>query len=289
MNIEEESVGGWYKKGFWILVGVVIFVLFLLFVLFSSDDNPIIDDSSLFTPNNTFVDDSETSSNITLLHFSNMPVTYRYSSLCVGPIVPRIEWAFEILENKTDGLLTFKQVSSEADIDFICSPESNTRAVGDYATEAVYGESSIESTSGSIIEKARIKFWSVREDTRPPSCFTFPSLELHEIMHTFGFAHHDYNRYSLMFPDAWQECVGKNQTITLHSTGETFMPEDKIDDEIVSCLKFIYSNGTQESCNGVYRDESDCPIEWYPDKYDESCCPEPNMFINDEGNCAYEI
>jgi hypothetical protein len=272
-----------FKIAFWITLSVLIIVILLNFLnsYDNSDDGVPLNDSEITTQ-------AQTNDNMTFLHFST-PVTYRFSSTCVGRIVPRIEWALDIIENETDGLVTFEQVSSEAEIDFICTNESNTYAIGDYATRMIYGESSIEIVSDPIIEKARIKFWSVKEDTSPPSCYTFPSLELHEIMHSFGFDHNDYDKYSLMYPDAWQECVAKNVTITLHSTGETFVPEDKIDDNIVSCLKFIYSNGEQGSCNDVYRTESDCPIGWYPDKWDEYCCPEPNMIINDEGDCDYSL
>jgi len=229
-------------------------------------------------------------SDINELHFSHVPVTYSYAESCIGPIIPRLEWAFDILENETEQLLSFENINGSADINFVCNSERNMEAVGTLITQFTYGQSLIEKLSGSVIEKTTIEFWSVREDTRPPSCINFPSLELHEIIHSFGFDHVENNRYSLMYLEAWTQCVAKNQTITLHSTGKTFIPEDKIDDEIISCLKYIYSNGEVEgSCEDVNFLEAEyggCSYGWYPVEGTNYCCPEPNMIINEDGYCA---
>jgi len=78
------------------------------------------------------------------------------------------------------------------------------------------------------------------------SCSNFPAREVHTILHSFGFAHADVPGYDdyygwadpnalrdIMFPDI----LCKFQT--------------KIEDKYSSCLKNIYSNGAEGSCDGV--------------------------------------
>ncbi len=270
------------KKG-WrnmiIFIGILVLVA-SVFISFSGD----------FPENSYAVHEEEkvedNFSNVEKLHFSHMPITYSYAESCIGTILPRLEWAFDILENETEGLLSFENINgSEVNINFVCYSTQNVEE--GFIT---YGQSLIEEYSGSVIEKTTIEFWSVREDTRPPSCFTFPNLELHEIMHSFGFDHIENNRYSLMYPEAaWTECIAKDVIITLHSTGETFKPEDKIDDKIVSCLKYIYSSGELGECNSEIKfldSEGECEEGLYPVENSNYCCQEPNMIIDDEGYCA---
>ena len=100
--------------------GVLVLVVWFLFVPTTDEDSVI---SQISSPKDDF-------SNVGELHFSKMPITYSYEEdFCIGPIVPRIEWAFDILENETDGLLMFENVnSSDSDINFVCYPQGNTRA-----------------------------------------------------------------------------------------------------------------------------------------------------------------
>lgn len=192
-------------------------------------------------------------SDVEELHWSHMPVTYFYQESCIGPIIPKINWAFSIIENKTHGKVSFEKVNSrKADINIICHKEQNIKAlIYIDVEEYTYGLTEPK-IIGNIIEDASINFWSVDEKKNPPDCYNFPRLELHEILHAFGFDHVDDNQYSIMYPYSIG-CVAKEDNITVRiiATNKTVKAEDKIDDEIISCLEKIYSNNQQGSCSDV--------------------------------------
>ncbi len=188
-------------------------------------------------------------------HWGHMPVTYSYGEKCIGPIIKRIEWVFEDIKNRTENLVTLEEVEGEADINFICSPNKNVRSTqlgpGHYMDEYTYGLTTPSYYEDeNLLINADIEFWSVSENMRPASCALYPSLEAHEILHTFGFDHSDDSEiYSVMYALGGGGCIARDDLITRN--GETFYPEDKIDDEIISCLKYIYSNRKEGSCVGV--------------------------------------
>lgn len=168
--------------------------------------------------------------------WSHMPVTYSYNADCIGPLIPRIEQAFSIIEDRTNNNVSFSQENSSADIDFICHKEGNARASLDYsATEHTLGLTTTN-IENNLINHTIIEFWSVSNTTYPKSCYSFPRLELHEILHAFGFEHNN-NPYSIMYP-LEEGCIEGssigNGTVT--RDGVTFIPEDKLDDDITSQL-----------------------------------------------------
>lgn len=282
-----------------LFLGIILFIAFYIHA--PSQTGKSIEDFSI--TNNTDIESIDNIKiydefpNIDKTHFSKMPITYSYGKNCVGPIIPRLEWALKIIENETNGLVYFERSNKDAKINFVCYDNQNTEAIYEgwytYGTEYTYGQSTIEELSGQIIEKTKIEFWSVKKNTRPPSCINFPNLEIHEIMHSFGFDHINDNKYSLMYPEVWKECKSKNETITLHTTGETFIPKDEIDKEIIECLKYIYSNGKQGKCSTKVKflyelEDYECPDGWYESLNEkDGCCPEPNMIIDDENYCDY--
>lgn len=286
------------KSNVLVIILIVTIIIGSLYYLITSQED-----------NNSYLKEEVSSdlfNNVSMMHFNHMPITYFYHPSCVGPIIPRLEWAFNVLSNVTINKLKFQKINNNsADIYFICSAERNAVAVGFFTTEYTYGLASITDSNNSAIIKTQIQFWSVRNDTRPPSCQYFPSLEIHEILHVFGFNHmgveknpeynirnefsSEYittNKFSIMYPLGGSSCVARNETITYE--GKTFKPEDKIDDEIVSCLNYIYSNAKEGSCAGIgsIEEENLCKNGWFPVEGTEYCCPEQNMKISLEGNCV---
>ncbi len=172
-----------------------------------------------------------------VLQWDHMPVTYSFRESLVGPITERIEWSFEILENATNGAVTFKEVEYGGDIVFVGHEGQNIELVDTYYDYDIFapvelssnikGQASIEEL-GNIITGSEIEFWSVREEVRPASCWNFPRLELHDILHAFGFDHVDDDRYSIMYPYS-QGCVARDDLITI-ANGRTFVPTDKLDE-----------------------------------------------------------
>lgn len=121
-------------------------------------------------------------------------------------------------------------------------------------------------------------------------CTKFPAKEMHELLHVFGFGHSyepywdPYEGYSdwsyakdIMFP--YNYCVYQTE----------------IQEKYISCLKYIYSNGEVGYCSEVNFlssfDEEEyeygCDEGWHPVEGIDYCCPEPNMFIDEEGYCDY--
>ena len=188
----------------------------------------------------------QVSNNIQELRWENMPITYSFSESCVGQIVPRVEWAFDIITNATNHSVYFKKVTSNADISFICYSGQNIDKK--FITEGL----ATTTSEGNIITEATIEFWSVSEDTRPASCQYFPSLELHEILHTFGFEHIENNHYNIMYPYV-EEClkeIEKKNLVTID--GKSFYPADDFDIEQSDCMNYIYSNGEiSGTCEGL--------------------------------------
>lgn len=263
------------------LITIGIFLIIVIWILWPADYEPTYE-------TNKYKEIEDNFSNIKEFHWNRMPLTYSYGEGCVGQIIKRIESAFEIIENDTENLILFEEVDNEGNINFICYEEQERSASGLFSTEYLQGLATTDML-GNIINSSKIEFWSVTETTRPSSCWNFPSLELHEILHAFGFDHSSEEEiYSIMHPYGGGACVSRDTLVT--RDGKTFKPEDKIDDEIVSCLKYIYSNGEVEgNCsevNWIWEDVVyECEDGWYRVEGTEYCCPEPNMIISEEGYC----
>lgn len=88
--------------------------------------------------------------------------------------------------------------------------------------------------------------------------------EVHEILHVFGIGHSNVIG-GVMFPS--NSGMRKN-----------------IEDNIISCLKKIYSNGEFDGdCSKVNfsSNKVSCEEGWYEVEGTDYCCPEPNMKIVD--------
>ena len=270
----------------------VIFILILIWIFYPTSNN---NDKFLEDNINNLIEEKKSLayddfSNINKLHWTHMPLTYYYDSSCYGPIIPRIELAFNIITNETDSFVRFERVEGDADINFLCYPHQNVKAlIYQDATEYTFGLASPE-IYGNKITQSTIEFWSIRNNSMPLDCYTFPRLTIHEILHVLGFGHDETNRYSVMYPHGGSECIREdNRTITIIATGETFIPKNEIDKKIVSCLKYIYSNGEEGFCGSdvnFLENLSQCSDGWYPVEGTKDCCPEPNMRIVN-GYCDY--
>jgi len=112
----------------------------------------------------------------------------------------------------------------------------------------------------------------------------YPVKEIHEIMHSFGFGH---------VPEPyWDPYYGY---VDWEPTKDIMFPriycqyQKELNENYVSCLKYIYSNGEEGFCGSdvnFMESLSQCSDGWYPVEGTESCCPEPNMRIVDD-YCDY--
>jgi hypothetical protein len=157
------------------------------------------------------------------------------------------------------------------------TPES--KSSGLLFEASTLGEGGISNFSGSMILKGEIKLY--QEGDGFTTC-TFPTKEIHELLHALGFAHVE--------EPYWDPYYGY---VTWEPVRDILFPrlyceyQKELNEKYVSCLKYIYSNGKIGKCgnNINFLDfRGRCSEGWYPVEGTEYCCPEPNMEIVN-GNC----
>lgn len=266
------------KKFFYVLIGLLI-----LLYLFWPNNEKNQQEINIGYQNTSFIVDSkyiepikDDFSNIKTPHWKKMPLIYRFENLeSCSEGSKKIRKAFEIISEETEKLVTFEETKEfNSDIVIYCNenPSGGTLAS---ALPNYSNTNSNEIISGEI-------FYS-RDGWYKGECdkYDFPILEIHEILHLFDFKHSPslesiMSRYAF---ETQQQCR-----------------KAKIDEEYVSCLKYIYSNGAiGTGCNitgqiineykGTYYNEETCSDGWYPVAETSYCCPEPNMKILD-GYCT---
>ena len=209
-------------------------------------------------------------SNTSELHWGHMPLTYKFENECVGRQINLTKLAFKRIGIETSFRVNFEETSKNPDISIHCN-ESVGGNDDLTLADTVYEVGNVDE---NLITHADINFYG-----QGAICLTgYPALEVHEILHAFGFEHNSLTE-SIMFPYS-AETSRKCKTT-------------KIDDEYVSCLNYIYSNGKYEgNCSisnyYIYEDTSEygCSEGWYEVIGTDYCCPEPNMEIID-GYCVW--
>lgn len=158
-------------------------------------------------------------------HWGHMPLTYRIDN-CIERQTNLTRLAFEKIEFETGYIVNFEETSENPDILIYCDPTISGNEDRTIAEAFPYVDPYFE----NLIAYADITFYG-----QGGVCLTgYPALEVHEILHTFGFEHNPFNQ-NIMAPysaDYSRKC-------------ET----TKIDDEYVSCLRYIYSNGEIGECS----------------------------------------
>ena len=210
--------------------------------------------------------------NITFMHWDHMPLTYRFENECVQRQIDLVKLAFEKIEEETGNLVQFENLSLDPDISIYCKPANYSGQGGDTIADALITELD---SSRNLIKKGELSFYG-----QGSICLTgYPALEVHEILHLFKIPHNPLTG-SIMSPYSAETSLRCKIT--------------EIDEEYVSCLKYIYSNGEIGfPCNfpnfiheNEQEDESSCEDGLYLSQDETGCCPEPNMYVDDEGYCV---
>ncbi len=285
---------------------VLIFfgVIFLIWIMFTPDSN---------ITGDTIYNQEELED----LRWDHMPVTYKIiNEKECGTYEPaKIRRAFLEIEESTDRIVFFEEVDSSPDIEISCSfiedcyektidVENYGSFYTTYETETICehdaGYAEITDYSDDKILKAEIEFVGLagfREtDNKGASGFLVGTCghlntELHEVLHVFGYEHtNDEN--SIMNP------YGEGSLYKLREKDDCIGSKKEIDEEIISCLKYTYSNGEVGSCSEElfsyeeeyeYDDYDDCDEGYYDAINDyTSCCQEPGMIVNEEGYCMFK-
>jgi hypothetical protein len=248
---------------YWIIVGI-IFVIGIIYSFYNSNEN--INNLSLDNSLNVTVPPLEkvklldSYSNIQEVHWSHMPLTYKIQDTCIEREVNLTKQAFEDIDSETNGLIKFKEVSTNEDISIYCKSMQYNKNSDMRLGDEIFN---ITPEVMNIIYHSEINIYGQGQ-----VCGSgFPELEIHEILHGFGFLDDPVlNRVMSSYTSGTEECKIKS-----------------IDKPIISCLKNIYSNGViNGTCPKMLTAEDiygDCEEGYYRVKGTLSCCPEPNMTI----------
>lgn len=164
------------------------------------------------------------------LHYIHTDLTYAFldESSCGKVQALRVRWAFEELQNQTNNLLTFEEITNIeetdaeadradiADINIICRREVPLADISGYV---VAGEATYEHI-GNEITRGFIYFYNTgASGSYGGGCVRYPDTEIHEILHSFGFEHSN-NSESIMFP--YSSCKYKIDKETLDKLEEIY-------------------------------------------------------------------
>jgi len=127
---------------------------------------------------------------------------------CQDYQIDRMREAFGVINNETDGFLFFEEVEDNGDIVINC----NALKADDIFIISGHG---VYTSRGYVIEKGELNFYT------HINCGSWPDVEIHEILHVFGFNHAD-DKDSIMNPEQVRCDLGM------------------IDDEIIKELRDIY-------------------------------------------------
>jgi len=170
-------------------------------------------------------------SNISEVHWTHMPITYKFENGCVERQISLTKLAFISISNETSFLIYFREVSESPDILIHCKSREWVKD----ASKITLGEASSNTSdyNKGLITNSEIIFYS-----GGMTCNTgYPALEVHEILHTFGL----------------RDIGNLDKIMSGYSAESSAKCKIKfIDTETLSCLKYIYSNGTiQGNCSRV--------------------------------------
>lgn len=256
---------------------IIIWILIAIFALYFIINGFInISRDNSFNNIQTEIEDNFTNTNKT--HWGHMPIIYKIENEneCDFKVIDRINQAFSNIQSETEELLSFEKTNEIPDISIFCKPyhyEETYGVLGEAsAFYILHGDAIFEThpNKEKLITNATINFYGVGL-----VCKTgYPALEVHEILHTFGFGH-DYGINNIMREEV--EETSANCKV------------EEIGDKHINCMKYIYSNGMiGNNCSGIDFTETEyeyvCKEGWYPVNETNLCCPEPNMIIVD-GYC----
>jgi hypothetical protein len=224
------------KKGSWILNTILILLIVVVFLIAGyflylnipgSPENlkAIIEPPKLEVENLS----SEVKQFYPGMKFNHNSISYNIDSACTDEKTDRMIEAFNELENKIE-VLAFYSVSENPDIEVSCSDIEKHSIDEDYFIAGEGGAKEIIQTERyNVITQGVILLHSNPKRSR--EC-EWPNIELHELLHVFGFDH-SADENSLMYPYL-ESC------------------EQKLDEAIISDLNKLYS---KENLADLYFEE----------------------------------
>jgi len=215
---------------------VIIFSFFGFYLVYTahSPENKIENDTDLSKSyvSNYSIDNSSLNASVEQEYFfeypswKSQPIYYYYTNKnnCTSEQIRKFEVGLSTIKQFTDRVVLFQEGKTEKSIQINCFKEE---IIDDNYVVAGEGSPILKNTNeivGGIINLYDV-------DCSKYECTAHPTVEMHEILHTLGFDHIT-NRFSIM-----------NLNIG-HETRE-------LDEEIINCLKRIYTKDKNYSCEDV--------------------------------------
>jgi hypothetical protein len=148
------------------------------------------------------VDDSVSNSIVqfeTNMRFSHNDLTYSFVSECGEEKIGKMKEAFEIIERRTE-LISFKETKKEdSDILISCSNERITKDGHVFITGEGGPSKFLNLSLYPLIIQGEIMLYEDLYKSRRDVRCEEPIVEVHELMHVFGYDHVD-NKSSILYP-----------------------------------------------------------------------------------------
>jgi hypothetical protein len=155
-------------------------------------------------------------------HWSHMPLSYSINQGCGETRIGKIKYALEEIELSSYGKVSFEQSSKNADIEFVCYKNYSMADIKKMNKVA----SSKRIMDGNEVVNATITFYDGE------SCGYYPFIEIHEVLHTFGFKDNE-NISSVMYENT-EMCKFRYEN-------EEILGKPSIDEDISQNLIETYS------------------------------------------------
>ncbi|KKK41764.1 hypothetical protein LCGC14_2518160, partial [marine sediment metagenome] len=161
-----------------IILTVTIVLIASLFIYFSS--LPISSEDDLLTGGILSDLEEDNYQNTNKLHWGHIPITYKFENECRERQINLTKLAFKQIGIETDWKVSFNKVDENPDISIYCKPTEWKRDSDLTLGDAVY---EVDDYNKNLVTHAEINFYGQGQ-----VCATgYPALEVHEILHTFGF------------------------------------------------------------------------------------------------------
>ncbi|MBD3252519.1 hypothetical protein GF386_02205 [Candidatus Pacearchaeota archaeon] len=296
------------------LLGVIIIFSVLIFLVYNfENENENIDEEEIPNKIKKPVEKKDEFYKVRYPHWDHMPITYKVINpeKCDGRDIEEVKKAFKILENATEGLITFEETEKIPDFELKCvgvgipkeledveeckniqynyykeSPnfykegyisrftqklisskliERNENKTtyeicyeyGNYNPMTLVTDEVMPIISKNVIKKAHVNLYLYGGGSR---CTVFPTREVHEVLHGFGFAHSLTNEEAARINFALSSGIyseipfGEAIEIARDNMYPYFNCAHQLDldEKYITCLKKIYSNWESEGdCKNV--------------------------------------
>ncbi len=230
MKKEKETKSNWILNVIFVLliIGIILVVAYFIYLNLPGSPEGI---KTIIEPPKLEVSNlnSEVKQFYPNMKFNHNSISYKIDSACTEEKTNRMIEAFDKLANKTE-IISFYSVSVNPDIEVSCSKQEKHAIDKDYFIAGEGGAKEIIQTGRyNVITQGIILLYSNPEKFL--EC-EWPNIELHELLHVFGFNHSE-DENSLMY--AYLESC-----------------EQRLDLSIVNDLKKLYS---KENLADLYFEE----------------------------------